>query len=300
MSEFNNQSVADLAWAISSPPLVTNLSASCVWPGSEWFQQLYRESLPWLQTLDEDPAELEELLDAQKDRRLGKYFETLWYYWLEQHPRYDIIETNLQIIIDGETLGEMDFIVFDKVTQQTLHWEVAVKFYLGTADGDSMSDWLGPNGRDRLDRKVEHLLQRQSIIGQQPRVAQWLKRRGIKIDACLVIMKGRLYYPWRENVSLDGLSPIECASDHLRGWWFNRQQFEQVFDDEQYFIALINEGWMERIPTSSVKKSYVKKELFETISNKKMRLPLHVNVCDPCRSWDRVFITDVDWPLKKL
>ena len=64
MSEFNNQSVRDLAWAISSPPLVTNLSATCVWPGSEWFQQLYQESLPWLLTIDEHPAELEELLDA--------------------------------------------------------------------------------------------------------------------------------------------------------------------------------------------------------------------------------------------
>ena len=39
-----------------------------------------------------DPSELEILLDSQKDRRLGKYFETLWFYWFSKNPRYEIIE----------------------------------------------------------------------------------------------------------------------------------------------------------------------------------------------------------------
>ena len=307
MPEFNNQSVRDLAWAISSPPLISNLSSHCVWPETEWFQKLCEESLPWLRRVDEDPFELEELLNGQKDRRLGKYFETLWAYWLSHNPRYDIIENNLQIIIDGETLGEIDFVVFDKVMKRTLHWEVAVKFYLGTDDTSRMSNWYGPHdrnrlGRDRLDIKVEHLLQRQSLISKQPRVAEWLKQRGICIDGCAVILKGRLYYPWSQKRAIDtvfdAMAPLQCSADHLRSWWLSTEQFKQAFDDKEPFIPIINKGWLERISTASVKTLYFKKDIFETISNKNLRLPLHLNLCNPQHSWDRVFLTGVDWPQK--
>jgi len=299
-AEYKHQSVRDLAWAVCSPPLISQFSHSCVWPERRWYQQVYQESLPWLKMLDFDPAELDELLARQKDRRLGKYFETLWFFWLSNNPRYQVIENNLQIIVDGETLGEIDFIVFDKMTKQIIHWEVAVKFYLGVGDTSEMSSWHGPNLRDRLDIKVEHLLHRQSVITRDRRVAQWLKQRGIQIDECAVILKGRLYYPWCKNASWDNLSdvisPAQCGADHLRSWWLNPLQFEQVFDDRQRFIPLINTGWLERIPTPSVKKLYFKKGIFETISNKTVRLPLHLKLCNLEHTRDRLFLAGLDWP----
>ena len=309
MPEFNNQSVCDMAWAISSPPLISKLSSHCAWPEAEWFQKIGDESLAWLRRVDENPVELEKLLNGQKDRRLGKYFETLWAYWLSHNPRYDIIENNLQIIIDGETQGEIDFIVFDKITKKTLHWEVAVKFYLGADDTSDMRNWYGPHqsdhlGHDRLDIKVEHLLQRQSLISKQPRVAEWLKQRGICIDGCAVILKGRLYYPWSKKLTIDAafdaVAPPQCCVNHLRSWWLNTEQFNQAFDDNEPFIPLINKGWLERIPTAGVKNLYFKKDIFETLSNKKVRLPLHLNLCNPQHSLDRVFLTGVDWPQENI
>ncbi len=53
-----------------------------------------------------------------------------------------------------------------------------------------MINWHGPNLRDRLDIKVDHLLHRQSVISRDQRVAQWLKRRDLQIDSCAVILKG--------------------------------------------------------------------------------------------------------------
>ena len=290
--EFKHQSVRDLAWAVCSPPLISNLSTSCVWPESRWFKQIFEQTLLWLLAIDEDPVQLEKLLAEQKDRRLGKYFETLWYFWLCHNPRYQVIEHNLQIIIDGETLGEIDFIVLDKVTKKIMHWEVAVKFYLGVGDTSEMINWHGPNLRDRLDIKVDHLLHRQSVISRDQRVAQWLKRRGLQIDNCAVILKGRLYYPWQQNV----VSPEKCCADHLRSWWLNTEQFAQEFDDEQRFLPLINSGWMERIPTLCVKKSYNKKSLYETVSNKSIRLPLHLALCNPSYTRDRLFLVGLEWP----
>jgi len=163
-------------------------------------------------------------------------------------------------------------------------------------DTSEMSHWHGPNLRDRLDIKVEHLLHRQSVITRDLRVAQWLKQRGIQIDKCAVILKGRLYYPWPQNVSQGFISPEQSGADHLRGYWLNTLQFEQAFDDSQGFLPLINSGWMERIPTLCVKNSLSKEDVFETVSNKNLRLPLHLMLCNPCHTRDMMFLVGPDWP----
>lgn len=302
-TNFRHQSVRDLAWAISSPPLISQPSCSSIWPDRHWYRQAYEERLLWLDVVDDDPAELEALLAGQKDRRLGKYFETLWFYWISHHPRYQLVENNLQVIIDGETLGEIDFIVFDNVTGKTMHWELAVKFYLGVGDTRLMSNWHGPKLRDRLDIKFGHLLDRQSVISKQPRVAQWLKERGIYIDQCLVILKGRLYYPWHNTVglvqdraSLSTVSPSLSAPDHESGLWLTQKKLAEEFDGRPCFKPLINSGWLERISTTSVKKSISKNTIIENVSNKLWRFPLHVQLLKSRHSWDRAFITDDDWP----
>lgn len=298
LSEFIHQSVRDLAWTISTPPLIAQLSHPCIWPQSKWYQQLYQESLPWLNAVDSDPSELDDLLNMQKDRRLGKYFETLWFFWLSHQQRYQIVENNVQIIIDGKTFGEIDFIVFDKNTKKTIHWEVAVKFYLGVGDTREMSNWYGPNLADRLDIKVEHLMHRQSIISSNKQVRHWLKQQGLHIDQCAVILKGRLYYPWHLNqrdVLLDVIAPPQCAPDHLFSWWFKQSQFDVEFDTNQRFIALINKGWLEKMAVSSADEIYHKTSIFKTVSKGKMRLPLHLQLCNPHHSWDRVFLTADNW-----
>lgn len=301
-SQFTNQSVRDLAWAVSSPPLISQLSHRCLWPESRWYRHIAEEAQSWLTSVDADPAELDELLARQKDRRLGKYFETLWFYWISHHERYQLIENNLQVVIDGETMGEIDFIVFDRVTKKMIHWELAVKFYLGIGDTRKMSNWYGPNLHDRLDIKVQHLIDRQSLISAEPRVTQWLKQNGLAVDECAVILKGRLYYPW-PNVSLQGrkknlmnvIPPETCAPDHLKSRYLDLSRFVKEFDNKRRFLPLINRGWLEKIPTSCEREWYSKEAIIETLSNNKMRLPLHLQLCDPHHSGDRVFLVGENW-----
>lgn len=299
--EFVHQSVRDMAWAIASPPLIRPRSSPCLWPNSHWFQKKYQETSAWMQQLDTDPAELNELLTRQKDRRLGKYFETLWFYWLSKHPRYAIVENNVQINIDGETLGEIDFIVFDKKSKKTMHWELAVKFYLAVGDTREMANWHGPNLGDRLDKKVAHLLQHQSIIGREPRVLQWLKSQGIAIDRCAVMLKGRLYYPWSLNQQMvQGKLdlPPECSPDLLYGCWFKQSELAAAFDDGQGYMPLLNQGWLERIPTDFQHEYYTKNKINDNESNNCLRFPLHVQLYKPCHSCDRAFLVDNNWPEK--
>lgn len=289
----------DMLWAVASPPLMSQQSSACSWPQDYWFRQAAEASLSWMQQVDRDPQELEALLAQQKDRRLGKYFETLWYYWLHHQSRYEVVENNVQINIDGETLGEIDFIVFDKLEKKTLHWELAVKFYLGVDDTRDMANWHGPNLRDRLDIKVGHLLNRQSVLAEDKRVTQWLKQQGIYVDHCAVILKGRLYFPWRIKLagySLEAMLPLKCSRNLLHGWWLKESEFDDAFDDQEHFLPLINEGWLERISTQSTNNVYAKRGIFEAVSGKEIRFPLHVQLCNPRYDWDRVFITGQKWP----
>lgn len=310
--QFKSPVVRDMVWAICSPPLISGLPSPCRWADADWYANLLSQDTGWLKSLDADPAELVELVEQQRDRRLGRYFETLWLFWLRRQQRFYVLENNVQIIIDGETLGELDLILLDRVTGETLHWELAVKFYLGVGDTRKMANWHGPNLRDRLDIKVDHLMRRQSIIAQEPRVAAWLRSQGIVIDHCGVILKGRLYLPWSSGAqhtarrSTEALLPDRrslpsvCSSQVPTGWWFDSDEFNQFFEEDCRIVPLIGQGWMERIPTSSVKKFFSKHSINETVSNKKYRFPLHVQVYNPDFYWGRAFIVDKNWPQKSI
>jgi len=305
VTEFKHQAVRDLAWAVSSPPLISQPSHLCLWPQAGWFQQIGEESSALLARIDADCAELDALIATRKDQRLGKYFEVLWYYWLSHSPRYQIVENNIQIVIDGEALGEIDFILFDTISRQTIHWEVAVKFYLGVGDTAQMSNWYGPNLRDRLDIKVKHLLHRQSLISKNQRVSDWLHVQGIHIDRCAVILKGRLYYPWDYFPQFDLMghlpsawTPASCEPEHSFSWWMTETQFEKAFDEDQRFIALLNKGWMEKIPTTYDGELFSKNAIIETVSNNLMRFPLQVQWLNPCGIRDRVFLVSDNWTCK--
>lgn len=328
-SVFRNQVVRDLAWAISTPPIIIPDSHLCQWLKSSWFQNAFKETLLWFYELDQDASTLERLLAKQKDKRLGKYFETLWFYWLDHHPRYDVLAHNLQIIIDGETLGEMDFILYDKKNKKVLHWEVAVKFYLGLSDTVQMSNWHGPNLRDRLDIKANHLMSKQSQISRDQRVANWLKKQGFFVEQRAVILKGRLYYHYaqfedhkigdkqEEGEQVKGqkikhdkkdtfnkvnaeaadklIPPLYSADDHLKGKWFRESEFDRCFAENQRFVPLIKSGWLEGLPTDGVNDIVSKRALTEILSNKKSRLPLHLQLYEGKQASDKFFIVDENW-----
>lgn len=306
IDHFKNSCVRDLAWAIASPPLVQVPGHDCQWLHADDYLQMYRQTRPWLEQLDRDPSALQALMAAQKDRRLGKHFETLWYFWLVHHPHYDVLANNLQVVIDGETLGELDFIVRDKRNGEIIHIELAVKFYLGLGDTRQMASWHGPGLKDRLDRKVEHLCEKQTRITHDQRVRQWLAAQGLVIDRCAVILKGRLYYPAGQLDPAHALdtssvnSPLNAATGHLSAWWFRRAELDRFFTDMDVFWPLLNEGWLQRKPTSQLTKKLVKSDFFSPEFAENYRFPLHVQVCNPHFDCDIAFITGDSWGLAKI
>jgi len=221
---YKNPLVRDLAWALSSPPLLQRSDPHLRWLENRWFKQISEQYFDVLEQLDKDPRPLQEMVDTRKDHRLGNYFETLWRFWLNSNQRYQLLFANLPLHSGSRTLGEFDFLVKDKKTGRTLHWEIAVKFYLGVADTSQPANWLGPAQQDRLDVKTSRLLNHQGRLSQLPEATQLFKQLNIQVDETWLILKGRLFYP----VGISANTPHGAYSDHLRGFWINQRSLSAL------------------------------------------------------------------------
>ncbi len=293
-SHYQHHCVADLSWAIFSPPLLLIEENDCTWFSECWYRDQYSEIEQQLRVLDRDPVKLESLLAAQKDKRLGNYFETLWSFALQYSSRYQLIERNLQIHDGEDTLGEMDFIVLDNETGRYAHWELAIKFYLGIGDTVNHRAWHGPGRQDRLDFKVDHLLSRQTRLSRHPVAKAQLEERGIVIDDCAVILKGRLFYPWQQGGP--EYFPQYANPSHLRGQWLTRQQLLQSYGADARFVPLIRSGWMAENSISPGSDGFSTVALMRLVDSGLYRLPLHVIRLEAASEVERLFIVNDDWP----
>jgi len=300
--KYQHHIVRDLAWAIASPPLLVPQGLDCVWYDDVWYQNLYKTSQLWFDEQDIAPEELQEKLDSQKDRRLGRYFETLWSFWLEKSARYEVLEQNLALRDGGKTLGELDFLVLDKDSGKCLHWEVAVKFYLGMGEIQQQHCWHGPGRKDRLDLKVEHLRNHQSVISRRPQTQQLLKQRGYEVDACGVILKGRLFYPLQNFPGK--VSPEDANPTHLRSYWITMsdliERCRAADEGEVRFSALLGYGWMANVESRQIE---VKQgapwldlnELQKMLESGEYRLPMHLLQSGGKAHQVRFFLVSDEW-----
>ena len=211
LNQFSNRIVRDLAWAIASPPLVSGVIEDTVWWNSQDCMREFNACLTALLKLDKDPSLLIEHLGQLQSSRLGLYFEGLVSFWLKVSPNYQLLNQNIQIIEDGLTHGEIDFIVRDLQLQKTIHLEVAVKFYLGSPPYENPFRWYGTNTKDQLGRKLHHLQSHQTQLSDR-----YQNHFEHKIDEKHCLIKGRLFYPFNTSTSPAG---VGIADDHLRGRW---------------------------------------------------------------------------------
>jgi uncharacterized protein len=175
-----------LQWLLCTPTLLTRnagsafgnhaasavqMSVAQIARAHAWLANL-RDASPvdigrWLPCFESEPG--------QMTLRLGRYAERLLGFYLKRGGDYVLQAEHLQWREPDpatgflETKGEFDFIVRD-ADQQLQHWELAVKFFLCTAKAQaddatpvncSAQDFVGPDGRDSLHRKLIKLFQRQ-------------------------------------------------------------------------------------------------------------------------------------------
>jgi len=166
--------------------------------------------------------------EFKETHRLGVYFEQLWQHLTSHCDSINVVTHNLQVIIDKHTYGEFDSILFDKELGLNIHCELAVKFYLQVGSGDKMSDWVGPNLRDRFDNKNQRLFDHQLTLSENPVIRQWLKQQNIQVDDKKVLTRGRLFYPFDHFMNDEFSHPKEVNPQHLKGFWTTWEEFAHL------------------------------------------------------------------------
>lgn len=248
---FSTPQVRDLAWVLASPPLLnpsrsrTASGRPVHWLSASWCNAMFDASRNWLCALDRAPQPLLNAL-AGRDGRLGRHFENLLGFWLEwqENPFYRLVHRGLAICSHRRTLGELDFLVEDRRSGRLQHWEVAVKFYLGTAPGGDYRHWLGPALKDRLDLKVERLLHHQLDLPVIPEGAGLIRHLSLPVPDPVCLLKGRLFYPPDADAST--WAPAGASPDHLTGWWMSGATFLQRYasQPELKWVHLPREHWL--------------------------------------------------------
>jgi hypothetical protein len=200
------------------------------------------------------------------NQRLGRYFEALLAFWLSHDPGYELLYHDLQMQVDGRTLGAFDFIVRDRVTDATVHIEVAIKFYLGTG-GD---EWPGPNRGDSLPRKLAHMQQVQSRLSLNPAVRQQLLDIGVAIDRRMVMLKGRLFYP----AMTEQAPPLQACAGHLQGQWWQQDRFFRHFSGSpRYWVVLEKSDWLSTLRGLDHKQGLMTEQLQQCWRERPMQWP---------------------------
>ncbi|AXY57502.1 DUF1853 family protein [Acinetobacter chinensis] len=213
--QFQTPSVRHLAFSLCSPDILASIPSELnivhafeLKPQNHWlthFHHYYQR----LVYLDNHPEELEKFLAQLKSTRLGLRFEMLIWFWLlddAYHP-YRLLGHSIQQIDGAVTLGELDFLVLNQESNETEHWEVALKYYLGEGYL-SLPQWYGLNRSDTLLRKLNHFTQKQF---------QFKQVGNHQIDRHFAVMKGQLYLPQssHENLSL----PAWLNQKRRMGFW---------------------------------------------------------------------------------
>ncbi len=208
---FQQPVIRHLAWLCRAPQLYRGALTfdPSAWLASDFHQQLRG----W----DQNPDTMPLILQQPSSRRLGLYFEQLYASLLTDLLGWPLLVRNLQIRDEQRTLGELDFLVRNPHTGEVEHHEIAVKFYLGHQDAESgLVRWYGPNSRDRLDLKTDHLLQHQTRLGRQSATRTALESLGLdKPPTPRIFMPGYLFYPTQQTLS----PPEQADPDHGRGRW---------------------------------------------------------------------------------
>ena len=204
-----NAVLADLRWAACGPALWGTLPPLY----SQWVAS---SGALWA-ALAADPTALLKDLAAHKRTPIGRYFERLIGFWMKRQADVHNLHENLAIQGHKGTLGELDLVFQSQ--QNAYHWELALKYYLGTGDRTQACNWHGPRGRDRLDLKLEKLVSRQLKLPSTDEGQALLRTLGIEAITSHELIKGAFFHPFEDWQSGRHTIPDQANRLHDRGWW---------------------------------------------------------------------------------
>lgn len=181
------------------------------------------------------PDDLSIGTQIRENTLLGKRAEVFFLEAISLQNRYEILAAQIQLIEEGITLGELDFILKDKIKNQYLHVELSYKLYLFDAQSSSsLNQWVGPNKRDSLHKKWSKLRDSQfpnlyTITGIE--ILETLNIEPQEIQQ-VVHMPLQLFLPFGKTVEV-GAEFLPCVV----GEWMSFKEFQAIdWFGHEFFI----------------------------------------------------------------
>lgn len=175
------------------------------------------------------------------DQKLGHLYEDALEVLIQNSPLLELIASHVQIFDESkQTIGELDFIVFDKKNERHIHLELAVKFYLGI---ETSNGWKfpGPDQRDNWQRKLERLKNHQLILTHRSEAKAVLKYNfGIESIVPQQLIYGRLFSPVG---AVDMLNPEGVSNISRRGRWLFMDQWNDHFNGVDEVLCIPKHLW---------------------------------------------------------
>lgn len=231
------------------------------------FSEHYKE---WLLELDNKPEALNDLLQIGQRIKLGVFHERIWQFFLANNGITTLLAANLPARNNGRDLGEFD-LIYQHPDMGIVHLEIASKYYLARdTHASEWSTWLGPGKKDRLDLKLNHSINKQMNLADQPIALEQLlqhislpdhaestqacapkQNKPAEITATTPLVKhlhigGRLFY--RESLAdiierlnaadlkndkqalIQQTGPTDLNSNHACGHWLLLSEWKQLIN----------------------------------------------------------------------
>lgn len=202
-------------------------------------------------------------LSIKINNMLGKQAEACFEAYLENCDRYHKLVSNIQINGAQSTIGELDYIIYDKDLKELVHIELACKFYLfdNRASGMGLKNWKGPNLKDSLYDKLLKLKNHQFPLLFASETIDVLSTLGIdpgNIEQQLCL-KAFLFIP--KELQKEHLN--ESYRSCVVGTWMNYSEF--LSEDKTTSYAIPNKKeWL--IPAENIENWYSFSEIENYIS----------------------------------
>ena len=229
----------DLEWLVNSQPIINCPADFVVFSPSGHLKDLHR--LPTSKTTYPAPPAY----------RLGRQFEDCISLLFQHSKQAQLLQRNLVITGEGRTLGELDCL-YKNANKRCIHLELAIKFYLFkdanndvTSATHSLESFIGPGGKDRLDKKWKRLSEHQLPLSLTPAALQAIHNADFPTpQQRQLLLTGILFYPYKNWQSFIPQNPL-INPQHLRGWWLFQQQVDALQDEtDNRFVILPRCHWI--------------------------------------------------------
>jgi hypothetical protein len=206
------------------------------------------------------------------NKMIGKQAESCFQYYLENSKIYNLLVANLQIQGVKATIGEIDYIVFNTKTKQTIHVELACKFYLYDEKIDNLQEanWIGPNRKDTLLEKKNKLKEKQFPLLHTSETNGLLEQlqidtKNIKQQYCLKVF---LFIPKEFQKEKLAVEFQKC----IIGYWIKINEF--IYNKYSTYAIPTKKEWL--LSPQSIQNwisfEEAKLKIIESLENKKAPL----------------------------